>query len=627
METKVKRSTRRYFPVLFIVAVILTTVNAAPASSPEDILWIDQFGTSVSDGASGVAVDQTGVYVMGSTKGALPGQTNHGNNDAYIRKYDTDGTELWTRQFGSSEWDIVRAVTIDPSGIYVTGLTNGAFPGQTFFGEYDVFIRKYDHDGIELWTRQFGTAETDGVNAVAVGTSGLYVVGATFGSLTGQPNGGLIDVYIRKYSHDGTEIWTRQFGASGRNYGQGVAVDQTGVYVTGSIWCSPGQTGDANIRIFDAFIRKYDHDGNEFWTRQFGTPEGVGEIKVAVNLTGVYVAGYTYGALPGQTSYGLYDAFIRKYDTDGVEFWTRQFGTPENESGVKVAADLTGVYVHGSTFGTLPGQTSNGGRDGFVKKYNSDGADIWTRQFGSSDYDSFSYVAAVPSCLYVAGSTSGTLPGQTSYGSGDAFIVKFEVPFSVVKVISVLIEYIENEGLHGGLENSLTKKIENVISKLEKEKVQAAVNQLRAFINQVEAQRGKKKGLSDEQADILVSAAEMLIDYISGQGESLKRIASPDETDIPEKIILSHNSPNPFNPVTTIGYDIPDGVTGTISLKVYDTRGALIRTLVDGVRSPGRYSSTWNGRDTNGKRVSSGVYLYRLQAGDFTESKKMILVR
>ena len=75
---------------------------------------------------------------------------------------------------------------------------------------------------------------------------------------------------------------------------------------------------------------------------------------------------------------------MRKYDADGTELWTRQFGSSDGEFVYAVSADTTGVYLAGYAWGTLPGKTSSGGSDAFVCKYDADGTELWTRQFGSS---------------------------------------------------------------------------------------------------------------------------------------------------------------------------------------------------------------------------------------------------
>jgi flagellar hook assembly protein FlgD len=90
---------------------------------------------------------------------------------------------------------------------------------------------------------------------------------------------------------------------------------------------------------------------------------------------------------------------------------------------------------------------------------------------------------------------------------------------------------------------------------------------------------------------------------------------------------LKQNVPNPFNPATTIEYQIPADASDHVTLKVYDMRGAVVNTLVDRVESPGLHSVVWYGRDQTGTLVSSGVYFYRLKAGNFIQSNKMILMR
>ena len=79
--------------------------------------------------------------------------------------------------------------------------------------------------------------------------------------------------------------------------------------------------------------------------------------------------------------------------------------------------------------------------------------------------------------------------------------------------------------------------------------------------------------------------------------------------------------------MTTISYSVPSGASDRIILNVYDIRGALIKTLVDSFISPGAHSVVWDGTDSGGKRVSSGMYMYQLQTGAFTTSNKMILMR
>jgi FlgD Ig-like domain len=88
---------------------------------------------------------------------------------------------------------------------------------------------------------------------------------------------------------------------------------------------------------------------------------------------------------------------------------------------------------------------------------------------------------------------------------------------------------------------------------------------------------------------------------------------------------LAQNIPNPFNPSTTIRFSLSARERATVS--VYDARGQLVRTLLDETRAAGDHDAHWDGRDANGKSVSSGVYFYRLTAGSVIESKKMVLLK
>ena len=97
--------------------------------------------------------------------------------------------------------------------------------------------------------------------------------------------------------------------------------------------------------------------------------------------------------------------------------------------------------------------------------------------------------------------------------------------------------------------------------------------------------------------------------------------------ELPKVFSLAQNVPNPFNPATTIAYGVPAGASVQVTLKVYNLRGRLVRTLVDEVRVPGAYIVFWDGTDEVGRQVSSGVYFYRMIAVNFMQSRKMVLLK
>jgi len=340
---------------------------------PQGTLWTRQFGSQGHDNAQSVAVDGAGnLYVVGETTGTLPGQTSVGASDAYIRKYDSNGKELWTRQFGTEGEDVATGVAVDPQGsVYVVGWTKGGLlPGQIHLGAADAFVRKYDSEGNNRWTRQFGTERGDIAEGVAVDGAGKVYVAVSTESVRPGWTGFLPDFFVRKYDSDGDEIWTLRFDAKRIDIARSVAVDRAGsTYVVGD---AVGVLVEVNTILESAatFVRKFDSNGTQVWTRQFSVGKLTGGKGLAVNNSGdVYVTGPTFGALPGQTSVGASDAYIRKYDSNGKELWTRQFGTQSADNAPSVAVDGAGnLYVVGDTTGALPGQTSLGGEDAFVVK-------------------------------------------------------------------------------------------------------------------------------------------------------------------------------------------------------------------------------------------------------------------
>ncbi|MCD6378917.1 T9SS type A sorting domain-containing protein, partial [bacterium] len=107
--------------------------------------------------------------------------------------------------------------------------------------------------------------------------------------------------------------------------------------------------------------------------------------------------------------------------------------------------------------------------------------------------------------------------------------------------------------------------------------------------------------------------------------ENGTNIEVTDVKDTPAINKLYGNFPNPFNPTTTIKFDTK--VKGHISIQIYDVAGRLVNTLVNDVREAGSYTETWNGINNRGASVASGVYFYRMDTKDYSQTRKMILLR
>ncbi len=108
--------------------------------------------------------------------------------------------------------------------------------------------------------------------------------------------------------------------------------------------------------------------------------------------------------------------------------------------------------------------------------------------------------------------------------------------------------------------------------------------------------------------------------------EAIGSVTDVKELDLlPVSYNLSQNYPNPFNPSTVINYSLPQ--TSFVTVKIYDMLGREVKTLVNREENAGTHIVQWNGRNNNGQKVTSGTYIYRIQAGDFVEAKKMLLLK
>jgi hypothetical protein len=136
---------------------------------------------------------------------------------------------------------------------------------------------------------------------------------------------------------------------------------------------------------------------------------------------------------------------------------------------------------------------------------------------------------------------------------------------------------------------------------------------------------------SDDLAGTWVQGSESAVnqDYIKFTGIDLGDLGIGDgpggDVGLPKAFALSQNYPNPFNPSTTVNYQVAE--RSQVSLKVYDVRGRLVQTLVNEVKDVGSYSIQWNGQDSSGLQVSSGIYLYTLETDNFKSTKKMVVLK
>jgi hypothetical protein len=616
---------------IFLLLLTICQVGSINAQTVPSINWIQQFGSTSADICQGVSAWEN-IYLSGYTAGSLPGQTFDGTMfDPFVAKYDPSGNTQWISQYGTGGVESGYVITADASGAYTAGVITGAFPGQTSFGLQDIYIRKYDHNGTELWTQQFGTSSNEAMpDAITVDATGVYTVGQTTGSLPGFTNAGGTDFFIVKFSLDGNYLWSIQTGTTGTDNCYGIFADESGLYACGRT--TGNLYGHTNLGLADAFIAKYTPDGDTVWTRQFGTALTENGYEITGNETGLYMSGATAGIFPGQVyAGGSNDAYLVKYDREGNQLWLREYGTGGTDVAYGVSTNISGVCLAGFTTGTFPGQLPAVGNDIFAIRYNNNGDQLWLMQLGSAQrpgstatpHDYANGVSVVSLKAYIAGYTNGILPGTTSFGGSDAYLIDLliQTPQEATQDLITEVGQLVAAGfLNQGQGNSLVVKLQNAIKKMNQGNYNAAINLLNAFINEVTALYNAGI-LPGDDAEGLIVAAERIITVLESMltkqgGEIVLGVLPTAES------FRAWNYPNPVNYSTTINYSLPADMF--VTLAIYDLNGKEVSVLVNGQKEMGRHQVQWN---VDG--IPAGVYFYRLSTADNQQSAigKLVVVK
>lgn len=353
-----------------------------------------------------------GIYAAGATIGSLENQANSGASDVFIRKYAPDGSVIWSKLAGTSFEEVAYALTAAPDGsIYVAGRTAGNLDGSTGNGAYDAFISKYSSNGTQIWTRLLGSTSDDAAYSLATGIDGsVYVAGYTLGDLLGVPNQGHDDVFVSKYHPDGTMLWTDTFGSSLYDQARALAIAEDGsIYVAGM--ASANFEGKVVSGGQDAFLTKYNADGKRAWTQLLSSEINEVAFALATGPDGVvYMAGWTIGIIDDAGHVGASDIFLAKYDADGKKSWVRTLGTASTDVASNLAIGPDGdIYVTGWTTGNLGGEIGFGNSDAFVIRYRPDGDLVWTKIFGGAKpEESYAVITGLDNSLYVGGTIYGS---------------------------------------------------------------------------------------------------------------------------------------------------------------------------------------------------------------------------
>ncbi|MCK9610270.1 MAG: SBBP repeat-containing protein [Candidatus Cloacimonas sp.] len=529
---------------------------------------------------------------------------------------------LWAKQAGGISGDKGYSIAVDAYGnSYITGyFRESATFGTTTLtssSDYgsDIFVAKMDINGNWLWAKQAGGKDYDDGYSIAVDANGnIYITGyfresATFGTTTLTSSGYYEDIFVAKLDINGNWLWAKQAGGTSHDDGYSIAVDAYGnSYVTGyfkSSSCSFGTITLNSSGYEDIFVAKMDSNGNWMWAKQAGGTDYDFGYGIAVDsngnsyITGGFEESATFGTTI-LTSSGGSDIYVAKLDSNGNWLWAKKAGGTSDDGGYSIAVNdngnsyVTGYFSESATFGTTT-LTSSGDLDIFVAKLDSNGNWLWAKQAGGTGWDEgYSIAVDDNGNSYVTGyfrdiATFGTTT-LTSYGFSDIFVAKLDSNGNWLWAKQV-----------GGTSYDFGSGIV----------VDANGNSYVTGYFEESATFGTTTLTSSGYYDIFVA-----------------KLGEVNSISLPEIISFSGIRsiyPNPFNPLTTIDYEI--SMPADVKIEVYNNRGQLVRNFILGYKEQGSYKLTWEGKDNNGCLCSTGIYYIRMQAGKEIYIKKAVLLK
>ena len=527
-----------------------------------------------------------------------------------------DPTWEWNTFVGCSSDDQIKGITVDDSGnVYAVGFSwcTWGNPVRAHSGNRDAFIVKLNNNGERVWNTFLGGASLDVGEGIDLSDTTIVVVGYS-GETWGDPINPFVtfgqNAFAAKLNcKDGTLIWNTFMGSDNTNYGSAIAAGPMGtIYVVGTSFTSWGFPFDPFAGGQDAFLVQLDSDGNLMWSTFMGSEQTDYAYSVTLDdALNAYVIGYstaTWGEPVHAYNGGTSDAFIAKFAYNGIRLWHTFLGaSDEDDRGYGIAVDDSFyVYAIGESENSWgsPIRDFGGVADAFIAKLDEEGNVIWNTFLGGdqSDYG-YGIKLNYSGNIFVCGSSMSEWANPVNPFVGqDAFVALLDNNGNL-----------QNNTFLGG--NSVDIAYSLIVDSLDN--IYVGGYSQATWGEPVEAYTGSKDGFVAKLKFIPV-----------GVKETVK---------MPLNFQLFQNYPNPFHasggtgsPITTIKYSIP-AVVGTahelsVHLTVYDVLGRMVTTLVNKAQAPGNYSVEFNAT-----KLPAGIYFYNLKAGEFSETKKMILLK
>lgn len=391
--------------------------------------------------------------------GGNPNRIKFKNKWAESMKLNDDGSMTMTCKLGSitekSPISFQNGKTIPTKMVLKNGTLS--FNLENYNPESTLRI-----DPVISWSTYFGGNSDDfGTATVSDASNNVYLTGYTLsgsGIASGgyqNSNAGNYDAFLAKFTSSGTLVWATYYGGNSEDRGKSLAIDASGnIYMAGQTYSASGiASASASQNSLagqnDAFLVKFDNNGNPIWATYFGGEYYDEGYSCAVDHSGnVYMAGFAWSSTGittsgahQPTSGGATDGFLVKFDSSGTKQWSTYYGGELWETGYCATDPAGNVYLAGFTSSTVNISTTGAhqtilgwGDDANLVKFNSDGVRQWGTYYGGSDYD-WAYFIATDSAgnVYLDGHTGSdgviATPGAfqtTRGGSYDAFLAKFD---------------------------------------------------------------------------------------------------------------------------------------------------------------------------------------------------------